>query len=219
MKCKIKTLLVLIIHAILLTIAFPATAQSITQLTITGDDSLPGNVGDYPITSTFSWMSHLFPSNTTPFSWTLGPGSDGGVVFDRPQNPGAMMGIRLMFNQPTTFYSVGSGLSIDNSNVIDMANLRMKQSSTIIDVGSGSGFDTLGPRVSDISLLLPGANGWSLNQDGTYFLIYNTRGTCDTCNLTLHLYGTALVPIPPALLLFLSGSFLFGNFGMKRKVG
>ena len=216
MKYRMKTLLIVFIHEMLLAIAFPATAQAITQLTIVGDDSSPGIIGTYSTTSMFSWMSHVFAGNASGFSWALAPGTDGGVLFNQAQAPRRMMSVRPMFNQPTTFFSVGSGLAIDNSGVIDMANLRLKHSSTIFDLGTGSGFDTFVPRVSDVSLLLPGANGWMLNPNGSYYLIYNTHGVCDGCNLALHLYGVAQVPIPSALMLFFSGALLFGKLGSRR---
>ena len=215
MKNKFRLLLASTLSACLLWIALPASASSFTQLTIVGDDSLPGIIGGYSTNSNFSWMFHAFPDNTSGFSWTLGPGADYGIQFGQAQNSGDMTGIRLMFNQNTSFFSTGTGISIDNSNVIDMSNLRMWQSGDVIDVGSGSGFSTLVPLVADISLLAAGENGWMLNTDSSYHLIYNTRGTCDTCNLTMHLYGMAVVPVPPALLLFTSG--LIGLVFVQRK--
>ena len=122
-----------------------------------------------------------------------------------------------MFNQSTSFYSTAGGITIDSADVIDMSNLLMLHAGTVIDVGSGSGsgFNTLVSRVSYINLLSAGENGWMLNADGSYHLIYNTRGTCDTCSLTMHLYGFAVVPVPPALWLLSSG--LLGLLSSARR--
>ena len=201
----LKLLLASTLSACLLWIALPASASSITQLTIVGDDSLPGIIGDYSTSSTFSWMSQTFPDNASGFSWTLGPGTSNGVLLGQTQSPGTMTGIRPMFNQSTSFYSTATGITIDSADVIDMSNLLMLHAGTVINVGSGSGFNTLVSRVSDINLLSAGENGWMLNSEGSYYLIYNTRGTCDACNITMHLYGTAVVPAPPALWLLSSG--------------
>ena len=217
MKTRLRNLVLASTQFIALFISFPAMAASIGQLTIVGDANQPGISGNYSTTANFSWMSQIFPGNTAGFSWSLGSGSDNGILFGQAQNAGEMLSIRPMFNQPTTFYSEGSGLTIDNLNVIDMSNLRMQHASTIIDVGSGSGFNTLVNRVSDITLLTQGENGWMLNQDGSYYLIYNTRGTCDSCNLALHLYGTAVVPVPPAILLFCSGLMSFAIMRRRQK--
>ena len=216
-KNKTKSTMIAFVQLFLVLVTGPVSAQSINQFSIIGDGGFAGIVGNYPTTSLFSWMFHIFPGNTTGHSWTLGPGTDGGILFDQAQDVGEMMGIRFMFNQQTTFFSVGSGLAINGSEVVNMDNLRMWQASNVIDVGSGSGFDTLVPKVSDIGLLLPGENGWMMNTDNSYHLIYNTRGTCADCKLMLHLYGNIVAPIPPAVLLFLSGITLIARVGIKYR--
>lgn len=151
-------------------------------------------------------MYQTFPNNTSGFSWTLEPGTDNGILFDQAQQPGEMMGMRPMFNTPTTFFSVDTGLSMGGGNDIDMSNLRMQFGGTEIDVGSGSGHAALVPLVSDITLLAAGENGWMLNPDGSCHLIYHTRGTCADCELAMHLYGMAAVPLPRRSILCWRGS-------------
>ena len=198
----------------LLFTSYQARAQTISYLTVVGDDSLPGIVGEYAYDSDFSWMSHRFPDNTTRFSWTLGPGAEGGATIGSGQQPGQMTDFRLMFNQETSIYADGSGLQIGDHQVIDMSSLRMWQSGNIYDLGSGSGFDTLVPLVIDINSLSGYQNGWSMNSDGTYDLIYNTRGTCTGCDLRIHLTGVTLVPLPSSIWFMLSGLLLI--FPIKR---
>lgn len=195
---------------------FSANASTISQLSIIGDDSLPGITGNYATDSSFSWVSNRFPTSTIPHSWALGPGSSGGVIFDQPQSGGEMIATRPVYNQPAIFSSIGTGLSINDFDVIDMSNLLLRHAGTFIEIGAGSSVDVLVPRVSDINFLQPGENGWALNNDGSYHLLYNTIGTCTGCDLTLHLYGTA-VPVPASVWLLASG--LIGLIGFARRNG
>lgn len=194
---------------------FSASAAGIDTLTIPGEFQPPGIVGTFPNDAEFSWIKHRSPTNTTYFSWNFGGGTDGGIVFDQPQAFKEMTDVFIMFNQPAGFYSVNGGLFIDAGQTIDMSNLRMRQAGNDIDVGSGSGYNTLVPLVDDALLLAEGQNGWSVDANGTYHLFYNTRGICVDCEMTVHLYGTAVsaVPLPASVWLF--GSGLIGLFGFS----
>lgn len=193
MIIKNTSCLSILVFMMSLLIALPANAQSVNSLTIAGDGTLPGTITEYSTTSELSWISHIFPGNENGFMWSMEGGTDGGILFNHAQDISVMMTVRAMFDQPTTFFSIGTGISIDESNTIDMANLRMWHGGVIIDVGSGSGFNTLIPVVNDVTLLAAGENGWMTNQNGSYHLIYNTKGTCLDCNLKLHLTGTSVL--------------------------
>lgn len=86
------------------------------------------------------------------------------------------------------------GVTIDSSETVNSDNLRMLQGNTVYDLGSGAGVDPGIPLLADITQLLPGENGWQINPDGTYHLIYNTVGNCQGCEMVLHFYGM-LVPV------------------------
>ena len=73
-----------------------------------------------------------------------------------------------------------------------MESLRKQSGQTITDLGSASGANPLVPLVQDVTTLTTGENGWQLNVDGTYHVIYNTVGNCSGCEMTLHFYGSAL---------------------------
>jgi len=205
---------------ILLTISlffiFIAQAKSAT-LTIPGEFSPPGIIGGYPADAGFSWISHQFPDNAEYFSWQLGGGSDGGIIFDQSQAFTAMTDTTIMFNQPTGFFSVNSGISINQNMTIDMSNLRLFHGGTIFDVGSGAGagFDALIPLISDINSLTANQNGWAIDEFGNYELFYNTRGICDGCTMQVYLSGVSVVPVPAAVWLF--GSGLIGLMGFARR--
>lgn len=168
-------------------------AQDISYLPVDGDDTLPGIVGFYEPTSLFSWMHNIFPENTSGHSWTLEPGTDGGFSFGWAQSPGELTNFRAMYNVPTSFFSVNNGITVDEADNIDMSNLRMWRASVVTDVGAGSGYDTLVPRVASIQALSAETNGWVLNPDDTYHIIYHTRGTCVDCRLILHFYGANIM--------------------------
>ena len=185
------------------------------MLTIPGEFEPPGIIGGYPADSGFSWISHQFPDNAEYFSWQLGGGSDGGIIFDQSQAFTAMTDTTIMFNQPTGFLSINSGISIDQNMTIDMSNLRLFHGGTIFDVGSGSGFDALIPLINDINSLTANQNGWAIDEFGNYELFYNTRGICDGCTMQVYLTGTSVVPIPAAVWLF--GSGLIGLMGFVRR--
>ncbi len=189
------------------------SAYAVTMLTLPGSFSPPGIIGTFSDTAEFSWIKHRFP-NAGYFSWNFGGGTDGGVIFDQAQPFTQMTDVFTMFNQPAGFFSVNSGLSIASDLTIDMSNLRMKQAGIVIDVGDGSGFDTFVPYFEDFSLRGIDQNGWTINSAGAYHLFYNTRGICDGCEMTIHLYGSA-VPVPAAIWLF--GSGLLGLMGIARR--
>lgn len=169
------------------TVAEPVSVQN---LMVEGDDSLPGYNGYYLANSGYSWMSHTFAGNTSGFSWTLGPGTDGGILLWRGQpTAGEMIGVRPMFNQPTTFYTVNEGITVDAAGTLNVANLRMQHRGDVYDVGGGSGFDTSVGLIANVGTLADGVNGWQLNTDGSYHIIYNTTSICPGCKLKLHFFG------------------------------
>lgn len=205
-----------ILLAISLFFIFIGQAKSAT-LTIPGEFTPPGIVGGYPTNAGFSWISHQFPDNEEYFSWKLGGGSDGGIIFDQSQAFTEMTDTTIMFNQPTGFFSVNSGISIDQNMTIDMSNLRLFHGGDIFDVGSGagSGFDALIPLINDINSLAANQNGWAIDEFGNYELFYNTRGICDGCTMQVYLTGTSVVPVPAAVWLFCSG--LLGLLAVARR--
>lgn len=196
---------------------FSVSAANISSLLLPGQFQPPGIVGTFPNTAEFSWIKHRSPDNTTYFSWNFGGGTDGGIIFDQSQVFTEMTDVFIMFNQRAGFFSVNNGLSIAADKTIDMSNLRMQQAGNIYDVGSGSGYDTLVPYVDDTLLLAEGQNGWSIGANGAFHLFYNTRGICDGCEMTVHLYGTTVVPVPAAIWLFISGIVGFSGFFRFKK--
>lgn len=187
----------------LLLLAFNANA--FTQLTIAGEYAPPGISGTFPDDASFSWIKHKFSPTHDYFSWRIGGGVDGGIIFNQPQSYGDLTAEFMMFSQPTGFYSVNEGITINPDNTIDMSNIRMSQFGEIIDIGSGSGYDTMVPYVDDFLSIAEGSSGWSITDSGVYHLFYTTRGTCLECELTIHLTGTAIVPLPAAVWLMISG--------------
>lgn len=185
MRTRSKLLLaLLLVHAV-------AAADHYARFDIIG---VPDNAGPWtwPVDAPYSWLSHRFPAATIWHSWRLHPGSDGGFRFGTAQAAGELTSVFLMFNVPTAIYSIGNGVTIDSAETINMDKLRKISGNTIADLGSGAGVDPLVPPVADITALAPGQNGWQINTDGTYHLIYNTAGTCQGCEMVLHFYGTAL---------------------------
>jgi len=203
---------------ILLTISlffiFIGQAKSAT-LTIPGEFTPPGIIGGYPTNAGFSWISHQFPDSEEYFSWKLGGGSDGGIIFDQSQAFTAMTDSTIMFNQPTGFFSVNNGISLDENMTIDMSNLRLFHGGSIFDIGADSGFDAFIPLINDINTLTANQNGWAIDKFGNYELFYNTRGICDGCTMQVYLTGTSVVPVPAAIWLF--GSGLIGLLGFARR--
>jgi hypothetical protein len=142
----------------------------------------------------------------------------GGIVFDTEQPMGEMGGWYTMYNQPAVLFSATGGITMDANNTIDMSNLRLSQAGTVVDLGSGSGYDTLVPLVSDISLLGVGQNGWMINPNGTYYLVYNSVGLGPTTASTIHLYGSVVaVPLPGAFVFFMSGMMGLILVGRNRR--
>jgi hypothetical protein len=155
---------------------------------------VPVNAGpwSWPVDSEYSWLSHRFPAATSWHSWRLHPGTDGGILFGSAQPTGTLTAQFLMFNVPTTIYSTGNGVTIDANETLNFDNLRRLHGNTIYDLGSGAGADPTIPLVPDITLLPPGENGWQINPDDTYHVIYNTTGNCPGCEMLLHFHGTLL---------------------------
>jgi len=190
-------------------------AQSIAGLTIKGAYA-PAVVGTLPVTSTYSWITTTLYTGGQ-FSWMYGPGTNGGVVFGRPQaygtshGAGEMSSWFLMLTRDSWLYSTRAGISIDSNNTIDMSNLALFWSGSTVDLGV-NGVNPLVPLVPDIALLAPGDNGWMINTDGSYHLIYynSTVGACGVgCATAIHLYGSVQsVPLPGTSSLLGSGLVL-----------
>jgi hypothetical protein len=205
------------IYVVLLFLAHAsAQAASIGALTIDGYLG-PGTAGSYPVDATYSWISHLYPDNTGPHSWTQAPGTDGGILTDQAQsNKGEITAPRPMYNINSWLYSVGNGVTINPlNNSLDFQNLRMNWGGTILDLGNAPGTNPVVPLVADINTLSGTDNGWQRLSDNTYQLLYHSAGLCDGCQLAIHLYGSVVpVPIPAAIWMF--GSGLMGLFGSAR---
>lgn len=186
---------------ILLLINGQAGAQGIASLTIMGTYD-GGIVGTYPATTPFSWLTNTLTYGGK-HTWTYGPGADGGILFGVPQEyiyappDDRLSGVSswfLMFNKDTVLFSADNGITVDNNNTINMANLRMLWGPDVMDYGSGAGTSTLVPMVQDIAALGPDESGWMINPDGSYRLIYQAgAGTCGTaCATTIHFYGKVI---------------------------
>jgi len=179
----------------LVTLFHPGTgrADHLGSLGITGVQT-PAIVGSWPSNSKYSWLSHRFPGAGSSHSWRLHPGSDGGILFGLPQPSGSLTAEFLMFNIPTTIFSVGSGVTVNANEDINMDNLRKLAGQNVTDLGSATGANPVVPLVPDITALAAGENGWQLNADDTYHVIYNTQGSCADCEMILHFYGN-IIPV------------------------
>jgi len=168
-----------------------ASADHYAEMEIIG---VPASAGpwSWPVDSEYSWLSHRFPAATTWHSWRLHPGTDGGIQFGSAQPPGELTAEFLMFNISTSIYSTGNGVTINTSETVNLDNLRRLHGNTVYDLGSGAGADPNVPLVPDVTQLLPGENGWQINPDSTYHMIYNTAGNCAGCEMLLHFYGNLL---------------------------
>lgn len=191
-------------------------AASINILIIEGGLG-PGIVGSYSLNSMFSWIEHRYPGSTSGHSWTLAPGTDGGILLGQSQpNQAEITANRPMYNTPSWLYSVGNGISINEDESLDFQNLRLFWGEMILNPGTAPGYNTTIPRLTDASQLSATSNGWVLETDETYNLIFHTAGLCEGCELTIHLYGTALpVPLPSAFWLFTSS--LAGLLGIAHR--
>ncbi len=149
-------------------------------------------VGSWPVNSNYSWLSNRFPDASISHSWRLHPGSDGGIVLANAQPYGALTAEFLMFNVNTALYSTEVGITIDSSETVNLDKLIRQAGNNVFSLGSASGANPLVPLVQDITLLAPGENGWQLNPDGSYHLIFNTVGTCPDCDMKIHFYGSAI---------------------------
>ena len=144
----------------------------------------------WPFDSEYSWLAHRFPEAESWQSWRLHPGTDGGILFGTAQPPEALTAEFLMFNQPTTIYSTGNGVTIDSNEIINFDDLRRSIGNNVNDLGSGAGVDPTVPLVPDVTQLLAGENGWQINPDGSYHVIYNTMSGSN--DIILHFYGNLL---------------------------
>lgn len=213
-----------LILQIILTLAFSlpminAQAASISMLTIDGVDG-PGDVGAYPLDAPFSWSQHRYPGSSTAHIWQLPPGTDGGIILGQAQ-PGQsqITASRLMYNLPSWLFSVGDGITMNADESLNFQNLRMFWGGTILDLGNTAGYSAYIPKLADISQLSTTSNGWVLENDGTYNLVFQSAGLCDGCELTIHLHGTAVAAVPVPSVVWLFVSYLAGVFGVSYRKG
>lgn len=200
----------------------PTYAAVVSSFTINGYLG-PGDAAIYPVDAPYSWISHLYPGNSIPHSWTQAAGTDGGIIFARVQSgKGEITAVRPMYNLNSWLFSVGTGLSISASdNTVNFRNLQMNWGGTILDLGNAPGTSPDIPLVADITALSGTENGWQWLSDGSYQLLYHSNGLCDGCQLTIHLTGNVVtVPVPAALFLFAPGFWGLVRMGkLKPKIG
>lgn len=150
----------------------------------------PGGYGNYPLDADFSWISHRFPGNTSAHIWTLAPGSDGGVIMNTAQpGQGQITAVRAMYNVPSWLFSAGTGISFGAfAQAFDFTNIRLYWGEDIYDFGFGTTRSGQVPHVAgpqDVQ----SANGWWLDAQGKYHLVFRGDGQCAGCELTVHLTG------------------------------
>jgi hypothetical protein len=100
-------------------------ADHLNGLDIVG---VPANAGPWtwPADSEFSWISRRFPQSTSRHSWRLHPGINSGILFSSQQPPEYLTSEFLMFNKPTTIFSVSNGVTLNINEDINMDNLRKR---------------------------------------------------------------------------------------------
>ncbi|HYQ72058.1 MAG TPA: hypothetical protein VET88_09055, partial [Gammaproteobacteria bacterium] len=157
---------------------------------ITGVDA-PSQVGSWPLLAEYSWLNRDSTGLQSTISWRLHPGTDDGIIFFLAQPPQTLTSEFTMLNLSTALYSTGNGITIDGTT-IDMSNLRKSADGNVFNIGSGPGVDPMVPLVEDITALMPGENGWQINTDGSYNLLFNTIAECQGCRIRIHLYGNQM---------------------------
>lgn len=185
-----------------------ALASPYLGLTIEGAYR-PSVIGTLPADADESWLWFQFTGGGR-FTWFYGPGSDGGAVLGQPQGhppyddgqgggtlygtPGQLTSPFVFLNQPSVFYSDGTGLRLDATNRIDMRNLRLFWRETESDVGIGVNGSAWIPQVPDVLALGERESGWSVAGDGRYDLIFHTewRGA----PMAVHFTGSVLAAPP-----------------------
>lgn len=176
--------------ALLLVGAMPV--QAATVVTFLGINGMlgPGSAGNYPLDANFSWISHRFPGNTSAHIWTLAPGSDGGVIMNAAQpGQGRITAPRPMYNVTSWLFSTGSGIRFNpQTEVMDFTRMRLAWGEDIYDFGFGATRSGLVPHIAGPQAA-QNANGWWLDTQGKYHLIFRGDGQCVGCELTVHLTG------------------------------
>lgn len=194
-------------------------AATVSFLGIDGELG-PGSYGNYPLDADFSWISHRFPDNTDAHIWTLAAGTAGGVAIASAQpGRGEITAVRDMYNQPSWLFSTGDGVQFDEpTQTFDLTGLQLNWAGTIYDFGFGGGvYSALVPLVAAAGDTAS-ANGWWLDADGDYHLVFRGTGQCDGCELTVHLTGqVTLVPLPAAGVLMLSGLLVLAGHARRRQ--
>lgn len=189
-------------------VAQSALASPYLGLTIEGAYR-PSVIGTLPADADESWLWFQFTGGGR-FSWFYGPGSDGGVVFGQPQGhppyddgqgggtlygtPGQLTSPFVFLNQPSVFYSEGTGLRLDANNRIDMRNLRLFWGETESDVGIGVNGSAWVPQVPDVLALGERESGWSVAGDGRYDLIFHTEWS--GAPMAVHFTGSVIAAPP-----------------------
>lgn len=180
-----KHLLALLAVALL----HPALADERVLLAIDGALG-PGGAGNYPLDADFSWISHAYPGSTNTHIWTLAAGSDGGIIIDMAQSgQGQISAPRAMYNITSWLLSTATGIHLDPSNnEMDFENMRLSWGEDLYDFGFGTTRSGLVPRVNGPQDA-QNANGWWLDGQGKYHLVFRGDGQCAGCTLTVHLTG------------------------------
>ena len=206
-----------------------ASAHDYTGLTIDGA-YMPSDVGTFPLTTDYSWLWYEFLGGAR-FSWFYGPGTDGGVIFNKSQShppydqggagtlyhdPGEMTGEFLFLNEPSVLYNANTGITIDDTNTIDMRNLRLFRGTVEDDIGASMEGNSLVPPVADISSLTEGESGWQVYPDGSYDLFFYTSWLGQP--MGIHFTGQTIPALPPTVSGFWSDNtdpgvfvFVFGS--------
>ena len=177
--------------------------DKISGLTIRGQYQ-PSAVGTFPVTANYSWQWLEFTGGAK-FTWFFGPGTDGGIKFGIAQGhppydngagggtlygqAGNLSGEFLFLNEPSVYYSTGTGIGILPDNTIDMSRLMLFRNTTESSLGAGVNGPTV-PLVADITALASRQSGWQINPDGSYHLIFHTFGL--NAPMAIHLTGDVL---------------------------
>lgn len=177
---------------VLLAIVIAPPARALDVATFLGIEGAlgPGGFGNYPLDADFSWISHRFPGSASAHIWTLAPGSDGGVIMNTAQ-PGQsqITAARAMYNVPSWLFSVADGIPFDpHAQTFDFTNIRLHWGEDIYDFGFGSTRPGQVPHVASPQDA-QSANGWWLDAQGKYHLVFRGDGQCAGCELTVHLTG------------------------------
>ena len=202
-------------------------AQSYKALTIHGAYK-PSILGTLPVTAPESWLWYQF-SGGGRFTWFFGPGTDGGVVFNKIQghppyddgagggiiagDPGEMAGSFIFLNIPSVLFSTApSGITIDAANTVHMDNLWLfRGPDSHYNLGAAVNPNPSVPLVPDITALGDLQSGWQVFPNRTYHLVYYTTWEGGQ-PMAIHLTGDAILVSAPTIDGFWPGAGAAGSF-------